>query len=200
MAGTGSVRHEGRLDLLRLGLAVGLIGPPDVHLPAQGAEKSLEQLSTVQRRLPWDRPHRAVVLGAGPVGILGAMALQVEGFEVSVYSRSANHAEKNQILEAVGIPYIAAETHSTDTGWVEEGVNLGSNSVVRLRRPSVALVWDTPTDSASAGAARFVLGREFSLSGHSDSRRAIGIRGSKRVHRVDSAPRLFRAPLFRSSG
>jgi len=78
------------------------------------AEKSLEQLSTVQRRLPWDRPHRAVVLGAGPVGILGAMALQVEGFEVSVYSRSANHAEKNQILEAVGIPYIAAETHSTE--------------------------------------------------------------------------------------
>ena len=65
--------------------------------PLTIAEKSLEQLSTVQRRLPWDRPrHCAVVLGAGPVGILGAMALQVEGFEVSVYSRSANHEEKNR--------------------------------------------------------------------------------------------------------
>src|SRR5580700_10977031 len=82
--------------------------------PLTIAEKSLEQLWTVQRRLPWDRDHRAVVLGAGPVGILGAMALQVEGFEVSVYSRSANHAEKNPILEAIGIPYIAAETHSTE--------------------------------------------------------------------------------------
>ncbi len=54
-----------------------------------------------------------------------------------------------------------AETHSTDTGWVEEGVNFGSSSVVRLRRPSIALVWDTPTTGASAGAARFVLEREF---------------------------------------
>jgi threonine dehydrogenase-like Zn-dependent dehydrogenase len=82
--------------------------------PLTIAEKSLEQLWTVQRRLPWDRHHRAVVLGAGPVGILGAMALKVEGFEVSVYSRSPNHDENNRILSAMGIPYIAAETHSTE--------------------------------------------------------------------------------------
>ena len=56
--------------------------------PLTIAEKSLEQLWTVQRRLPWDHRRRAVVLGAGPVGILGAMALRVEGFDVSVYSRS----------------------------------------------------------------------------------------------------------------
>jgi threonine dehydrogenase-like Zn-dependent dehydrogenase len=82
--------------------------------PLTIAEKSLEQIWTVQSRLPWDRPHRAVVLGAGPVGILGAMALKVEGFEVSVYSRSANHEEKNLLLDAIGVQYIAAETHSTD--------------------------------------------------------------------------------------
>jgi threonine dehydrogenase-like Zn-dependent dehydrogenase len=92
--------------------------------PLTIAEKSLEQLWTVQRRLPWDCPdqpgktpahcRRAVVLGAGPVGILGAMALKVEGFEVSVYSRSADHAEKNKILDAIGVPYVAAESHSTD--------------------------------------------------------------------------------------
>lgn len=92
--------------------------------PLTIAEKSLEQVWMVQRRLPWGCPddsdkspahcRRAVVLGAGPVGILGAMALKVEGFEVSVYSRSPNHEEKNPILEAIGIPYIAAETHSTE--------------------------------------------------------------------------------------
>lgn len=42
------------------------------------------------------------------------MALKVEGFEVSVYSRSPNHEEKNGILDAIGVPYIAAETHSTE--------------------------------------------------------------------------------------
>jgi len=82
--------------------------------PLTIAEKSLEQIWTVQSRLPWDRQHRAVVLGAGPVGILGAMALNVEGFDVSVYSRSPNHAEKNPILDAIGVRYIAAETHSTE--------------------------------------------------------------------------------------
>lgn len=92
--------------------------------PLTIAEKSLEQLWMVQRRLPWDCPddpgkppahcRRAVVLGAGPVGILGAMALKVEGFDVSVYSRSPNHEEKNRLLGAIGIPYIAAETHSTE--------------------------------------------------------------------------------------
>lgn len=95
--------------------------------PLTIAEKSLEQLWMVQRRLPWVCPdacpdggvhsparcRRAIVLGAGPVGILGAMALKVEGFEVSVYSRSPNHEEKNRILDAIGVPYIAAETHST---------------------------------------------------------------------------------------
>jgi len=92
--------------------------------PLTIAEKSLEELWMVQRRLPWDCPdgsgksparcRKAVVLGAGPVGILGALAMKVEGFEVSIYSRSPNHEEKNPILDAVDIPYIAAETHSTE--------------------------------------------------------------------------------------
>lgn len=82
--------------------------------PLTIAEKSLEQLWTVQQRLPWASHRRAVVLGAGPVGILGAMALTVEGFDVTVYSRSGNHEEKNAILSAIGAQYIAAETHSTE--------------------------------------------------------------------------------------
>ncbi|MBZ5609922.1 MAG: glucose 1-dehydrogenase [Acidobacteriia bacterium] len=92
--------------------------------PLTIAEKSLEQLSMVQQRLPWactgdagkgpGRRCRAVVLGAGPVGILGAMALRLAGFEVTVYSRSAGHAEQNGIVSAIGARYIAAETHSVE--------------------------------------------------------------------------------------
>ena len=62
--------------------------------PLTIAEKSLTQLRQIQQRLPWDcfsKPgnipndgHRAVVLGAGPVGLLGAMALVIGGFEVTV--------------------------------------------------------------------------------------------------------------------
>jgi glucose 1-dehydrogenase len=92
--------------------------------PLTIAEKSLDQLWMVQRRLPWECPdepgkapghcRKAVVLGAGPVGILGAMALKVEGFDVTVYSRSANREENNTIVSAIGGQYIAAETHSPE--------------------------------------------------------------------------------------
>lgn len=54
-----------------------------------------------------------------------------------------------------------AEIIATDTGWVEEGVNFGSNNVRHLEAPSVALVWDMPTRSTSAGATRFMLERQI---------------------------------------
>ncbi len=92
--------------------------------PLTIAEKSLEQLWLIQQRLPWACPvdpgklrehcHRAVVLGAGPVGLLGAMALRIAGFEVTVYSRSRTHEENNTIVNAIGARYVAAETHSVD--------------------------------------------------------------------------------------
>ncbi|HEX4592637.1 MAG TPA: glucose 1-dehydrogenase [Bryobacteraceae bacterium] len=84
--------------------------------PLTIAEKSLEQLRVVQHRLPWDgEGHRnAIVLGAGPVGLLGAMALTIAGFQVTVYSRSSKHEENNDIVSAIGALYIAAETRSVD--------------------------------------------------------------------------------------
>jgi len=42
------------------------------------------------------------------------MALRIAGFEVTVYSRSNQHAEKDDIVSAMGARYIAAETHSVD--------------------------------------------------------------------------------------
>lgn len=54
-----------------------------------------------------------------------------------------------------------AEVVGTDTGWVEEGVNFGSGNVVHMRRPRIALAWDVPTSTGSAGATRFVIERQF---------------------------------------
>jgi threonine dehydrogenase-like Zn-dependent dehydrogenase len=65
--------------------------------PLTIAEKALIQVWDVQQRLPWgcaaqpgkaqDHCHRAVVLGAGPVGLLGAMALVDSDFDTTVYAR-----------------------------------------------------------------------------------------------------------------
>ncbi|MCS7315482.1 MAG: M14 family metallopeptidase [Bryobacterales bacterium] len=54
-----------------------------------------------------------------------------------------------------------AEVHGTDSSWVEEGVNFGSRHVIRMRAPAVAMAWDRPVSSLSAGWARFVLERQY---------------------------------------
>ena len=86
--------------------------------PLTIAEKALRQIDEVQTRLPWacphqigkpaDHCHRAVVLGAGPVGLLGAMALAATGYEVTVYSREPAPNAKSELLAEIGIPYVSS--------------------------------------------------------------------------------------------
>src|SRR6185436_9228818 len=78
--------------------------------PLTVAEKAIAQIWQIQQRLPWACPvvpgkapghcHRAVVLGAGPIGILGAMALKIGGFETFVYSRSPAPNMKSDLVES----------------------------------------------------------------------------------------------------
>lgn len=56
-----------------------------------------------------------------------------------------------------------AEVVAADTGWVDEGISLGSGRVDTLKLPRVVLAWDEPTSSLSAGWARFILERRFGL-------------------------------------
>ncbi len=87
--------------------------------PLTIAEKALRQIWQVQQRLPWACPietkagrghcHRAVVLGAGPVGLLGAMALAVGGFTAYVSSREVAPNPKSDIVAAIGATYISAQ-------------------------------------------------------------------------------------------
>lgn len=88
--------------------------------PLTIAEKGLTQVWQVQQRLPWSCPvtpgtatahcHRAVVLGAGPVGLLGAMALVNYDFDTYVYSRESAPNPKSQLLESIGAHYISSES------------------------------------------------------------------------------------------
>ncbi len=88
--------------------------------PLTVAEKALAQIWQVQQRLPWENPRAnglgrghgktAVVLGAGPIGILGAMALVVNGFKTFVYSRSAEPNPKADLVNSIGAKYVSALT------------------------------------------------------------------------------------------
>ena len=66
------------------------------------------------------------------------------------------HEQVGRIAAASG-----AEVVPTGSGWVEAGINFGSNRVARMKKPAIGLLWDQPTSSQSAGHARFVLERQY---------------------------------------
>ncbi len=88
--------------------------------PLTVAEKGLEQVWQIQSRLPWVKHNapkdargtglNAVVLGAGPIGILGAMALVRHGFKTTIYSRSPKPNPKAELVESFGVKYLSSET------------------------------------------------------------------------------------------
>ena len=93
--------------------------------PLTIAEKGLAQAWQVQKRVPgWEHHNRdgqgrgggrnAVVLGAGPIGLLGAMKLLLEGFRVFIYSRSAKPNFKADIAAQIGAEYISNLEVSVD--------------------------------------------------------------------------------------
>jgi len=81
--------------------------------PLTIAEKTLAEIRAVQQRLPFARAAgRAVVLGAGPIGLLGAMALVNAGFEVYIYSRELEPNPRAEVAAAIGARYISSQDQS----------------------------------------------------------------------------------------
>ncbi len=85
--------------------------------PLTVAEKGLRQFLEVRRRLPWlgraaddelmaDR--HALVLGAGPVGLLGCMLLRLRGFSVTVYSRGPSGNPRAVLVQSLGGDYLSS--------------------------------------------------------------------------------------------
>ena len=80
--------------------------------PLTIAEKGLTEAARVRGRLPAGEEGagtRAVALGAGPVGLLGAMKLRADGFDTWVYSREPAPNPKADLANAIGARYVSTE-------------------------------------------------------------------------------------------
>jgi glucose 1-dehydrogenase len=81
--------------------------------PLSIAEKALAEMRAIQQRLPYGRAaNRALVLGAGPVGLLGAMALVNAGFETYIYSRELPPNPRADVTAAIGATYVSSQIQS----------------------------------------------------------------------------------------
>jgi threonine dehydrogenase-like Zn-dependent dehydrogenase len=79
-------------------------------------DKALREVQKVQRRLPWDPGigRRALVLGAGPVGLLGAMAFLLRGCETTIVARSPATTPNAKLAKSIGARYVSSRETPVD--------------------------------------------------------------------------------------
>ena len=105
--------------------------------PLTIAEKALAQVSWMMRqRPPWldpqtpseERGHglSALVLGVGPVGLLGAMAIATAGFTTYVYSRELPPNPRIDLATAIGAAYVSSQ----DTTFADLAERVGNIDLV----------------------------------------------------------------------
>jgi glucose 1-dehydrogenase len=102
--------------------------------PLTIAEKAVRQFLEVRRRLPWlaEAPESellqgrtGVVLGAGPVGLLGCMLLRLRGLAVTVYSRGSTDDARAGLVRRLGGTYLSSgEVPVSDLGNRVGGIDL----------------------------------------------------------------------------
>ncbi len=84
--------------------------------PLTIAEKAADQVSVLLQRIPGNLEQsaafrRAVVLGAGPVGLLGAMKLVESGWETWVYSKGDPSSPSAEVATALGARFVSSDAH-----------------------------------------------------------------------------------------
>jgi glucose 1-dehydrogenase len=144
--------------------------PPDLREfavlaePLTIAEKALAQIFWImQQRPPWLDPETpaeergsglsALVLGIGPVGLLGAMVLASAGFSTYVSSRELPPGPRIDLVEAIGATYLSSQAVT----FAELGEKIGN----------IDLIYEAVGHSHFALAALQVLGTNgiFVLTG-----------------------------------
>ena len=75
--------------------------------PTSVVEKGIHQAEEIQRRLKVWEPRRAVVLGAGTIGLLATMALRVRGVEVITAGLEEPPHLNADLVEALGATYVS---------------------------------------------------------------------------------------------
>jgi threonine dehydrogenase-like Zn-dependent dehydrogenase len=72
--------------------------------PTSVVEKGIDQAFRLQRRLEW-RPRTALVLGAGPIGLLAAAVLRLRGMATHVVAREPASGPRAQLATKLGAIY-----------------------------------------------------------------------------------------------
>jgi threonine dehydrogenase-like Zn-dependent dehydrogenase len=92
--------------------------------PASICERGMRHIRAVGERQPWS-PRRALVIGAGAIGMLGTYLLRMDGLEVWTASREAGGG-REQLVAACGARHVA----TSDTPLATLAEDVGGFDVV----------------------------------------------------------------------
>lgn len=194
-----SARHGFGSERWRIEPAYAVPGPPSLGVlgvllePASIVAKAWEQVERIDRRLPVPRPgRRALVLGAGPIGLLAALGAVQRGFAVEVVDRVAA-GRKPALVQALGaVPKTSVDDLEGAFDVILEASGAPALAVPALHRLAplgVAVVIGMPGPHARGelGAPAFL--RELVLG----NRLVLGVMNSNRRHFEQAARMLERA-------
>ena len=105
--------------------------------PMSVVEKGIDHAFLLQRRLRTWKPRLCVVLGGGPVGLLGAAALRARGLRVIVAGREPASDLRAQVAVQMGVEYI-----STKSSVLEVVDQVGRPDLVLEATGSAKVVFD----------------------------------------------------------
>lgn len=119
--------------------------------------------------LPWSSGAAATVAEALRAGLMVQQASEPFtiagrrfGTGAAIFRVASNPPTLAETLGRLAQTH-GAEVVALDTGWVDSGISLGSGEVVPLKAPRIVLAWDVPTQTLSAGWARYVLERRYGI-------------------------------------
>jgi threonine dehydrogenase-like Zn-dependent dehydrogenase len=130
--------------------------------PLTVVTKAADQARAIFDRLRYDPgPQRGLVLGAGPIGLLGAMVLVADGFETLVYSRDSEESKQAELVRSLGARYVSStsnpfESLAKDSGEFDvvlEAVGFAPLMVAAteaLKPNGVLALTGVPTEAATA--------------------------------------------------
>lgn len=82
--------------------------------PTSIVEKGLSQIFKIQQRLVW-QPRRALVLGAGSLGLLTTFLLRIRGLEVYTVATRPKTSLKARLVERSGATYVNSHEQPIDS-------------------------------------------------------------------------------------
>lgn len=85
-----------------------LEGPAVLTEPLSCITKALRQADLIQQRLELWQPRRALVTGAGTIGLLATLALRLRGIEVTTFARRRAPYRNSDLVERIGARYVSA--------------------------------------------------------------------------------------------